>query len=420
MELSDIQSIPQTRESLWLMARALKVKEFMDGRHDVLARKDFTFKGEPLRTAKIVLQICKAIVDFHNAYLVGNPVTLTGAEGAVKLFNSIYAATNYALTDYRIVNALTQYGDAFEYVYRDRGVIRSKVFDNLCAYPVYDERNIYRAFLEYWKDVITGDEFYTLYEPERVTEYAVKPAGTLVKTSEHVNLTGLPIHYKSGVEAEFSAFGVGVVEDLIPIVNEIEALLSKTVDAVTTLSLNPLGVSSGQRIVTNIDKDMVGAMLNLEDGGRFDYASATIDHATVELLLHELVNQFYAVAQVPSVVFNGNVSNVSEVSLKLLFTQLDNKSKRTATYLKEGFYARWEAMRKLMREQITDAEFDSLDVVFNYNRPTDYTATVNDLAKQYAAGAMSKKTFIEKSPYTDNAEVEMAQIEEERNKQAEV
>ena len=143
----------------------------------------------------------------------------------------------------------------------------------------------------------------------------------------------------------------------MPIVNEIEALLSKTVDAVTTLSLNPLGVSCGQRIVTNIDKDVVGAMLNLEDGGRFDYASATIDHAAVELLLHELVNQFYAVTQVPSVVFNGNVSNVSEVSLKLQFAQLDNKSKRTAACLKEGFYALWEAMRKLMREHITYADF---------------------------------------------------------------
>jgi len=79
------------------------------------------------------------------------------------------------------------------------------------------------------------------------------------------------------------------------------------------------------------------------------------------------------------------------VSLKLLFAQLDNRSNPTAAYLREGFYARWEAMRKLMWEQITDADFDSLDVVFNYYRPTDNTATINDLSKQYAAGAMSKK-----------------------------
>ena len=123
-----------------MIAKALTVKDFMDGRHGVLGRKDFSFKGQTLRTAKIVLQTCKSIVDFHNAYLAGNPVTLTGAEQAVKLFNSIYAASNYALTDYRIVDALTQYGNAFEYVYLDGGVIRSKVFDNLCAYPRQDVR----------------------------------------------------------------------------------------------------------------------------------------------------------------------------------------------------------------------------------------------------------------------------------------
>ena len=61
--------------------------------------------------------------------------------------------------------------------------------------------------------------------------------------------------------------------------------------------------------------------------------------------------------------------------------------------------------------------FDSLDVVFNYNRPTDNTATINDLAKQFEAGAMSKKTFIEKSHYTDNAEVELALIEKELTKE---
>ena len=80
-------------------------------------------------------------------------------------------------------------------------------------------------------------------------------------------------------------------------------------------------------------------------------------------------------AQVPSVVFNGNVSNVSEVSLKLLFTQLDNKAKRQAAFLRDGFYKRWNAMWKLSGAELTDQQFDSLDVSFNYNAPTDNSLT---------------------------------------------
>ena len=115
-------------------------------------------------------------------------------------------------------------------------------------------------------------------------------------------------------------------------------------------------------------------------------------------------------AQVPSVVFNGNVSNVSEVSLKLLFTQLDNKAKRQAAFLRDGFYKRWNAMRKLSGAELTDQQFDSLDVSFNYNAPTDNSLTLSDLLKQYEAGAMSKKTLIDLSPYTTNAEAEMSLI----------
>lgn len=126
------------------------------------------------------------------------------------------------------------------------------------------------------------------------------------------------------------------------------------------------------------------------------------------------INQLYTFAQVPRVVINGNVSNVSEVSLKLLFTQLDNKAKRQAAFLRDGFYKRWNAMRKLSGAELTDQQFDSLDVSFNYNAPTDNSLTLSDLLKQYEAGAMSKKTLIELSPYTTNAEAEMNLIESEK------
>ena len=112
--------------------------------------------------------------------------------------------------------------------------------------------------------------------------------------------------------------------------------------------------------------------------------------------------------------FTGNVSNVSEVSLKLLFTQLDNKAKRQSAYLRDGFYKRWEVIRKLLPPVIlTDAQFDSLDVSFNLNMPVGNSAILSDLIKQYEAGAISKKTLIELSPYTANAEAENEQIKAE-------
>lgn len=416
MTVEKILEIPTSAEAIYINSEAVKIKKYLDGKHKVLERKNFQFKTETFYTAKVLLQTIKSIVDFHNSYIVGVPVTLTGAAEAVELFNRIYNASNYAMTDYRIVNDLVCYGNAFEYPYIENGVIKSKVFDPLDCFPVYDERGRYIAFLEYWTDAITGNSFYNYFEPDKVTEYSTLKAGELKEVKTYRNLTGLPIHYVSGVESPFNNFGVGVVTDLIPIVDEIEAILSKTSDAVSTLSLNPLGVVSGQRIDSSIDKDLTGAILNLEDGGNFAYASAQIDHNTVRLIIEQLINQLYTVAQVPSVVFNGNISNVSEVSLKLLFIQLDNKAKRQAQYLRDGFYKRWDAMRKLLPSgAITDEQFDSLDASFNYNMPVDNSAILADLLKQNEAGAMSKKTLIELSPYTTNAQAEMNLIAAENN-----
>lgn len=416
MDVKDIMAVPQTAEAIYFTAQNLKVWDFLAGAHKVLNRPDFTFKGETFSTAKVVLQTAKSIVDFHVSYLVGNPVTLTGDSDAVKTFTKIYNRSDYALSDYQIVDNLVKYGNAYEYVYKGAEGICSRVFDPLCSFPVYSDKGVYTAFLEHWRDAVTGNQYYILYEPDTVSEYSTSGrSGTLTMDAQYRNLTGLPIHYTSGVPSAYTPYGVGLVADLIPIVDEMEQLISKTSDAVTTLSLNPLGVSSGQRIDTAIDRDIAGATLNLEDGGAFNFASATIDSATVSFLYNQLVNQLYAVAQVPSVVFNGNVSNVSEVSLKLLFTQLDNKAKRQAAYLKQGFYKRWDAMRRLMpHNALADAQFDTLDVSFNLGRPTDNKAIVADLVKQYDAGALSRKSFIEQSPYTNDADAELQQILKEQ------
>lgn len=413
MDIQAILGVPQTAEAMYMQAQYLRVRDFLAGRHKVLQRKDFTFKDETFETAKIILQSVPAVVDFHASYICGNPVTLTGESAAVKTLQGCYNRANYALIDYKIADDLVKYGNAFEYVYKAENRVYSKVFDPLDSFPVYDDKGIYRAFVEHWSDTVSGVSYYNVYEPDTVTEYSDE-GGTMQELAQYRNLSGLPIHYTSGVQADYSCYGRGIVSALIPIVDELESLLSKASDAVTTLSLNPLAVATGQRIDAKIDRDLVGACVNLEEGGNFGFASASIDYNTVKLLIEQLINQFYTVAEVPSVVFNGNVSNVSETSLKLLFTQLDSKAKRTVLQMKEGFYSRWEYMRQLMPEQaFSNAGFDSLDAVFNLNRPTDNAAIVSDLCKQYEAGALSKQSFIEQSPYTNDAEQEMKRIARE-------
>ncbi len=401
-------------EHMKRISNVIEIKQYLLRLHKVLQRKDFKFKEETYTTAKIVLNTLKSIINFHTSYVVGNPISITGEQEIVKKYNSIYKKGMYTKTDYQIAEDLYTYGNAFEYVYLDDGVVKSKVIANEDSYPVYDEHENYVAFVEYWEDMENGHKNYIVYTPAMVQVYQ---DNALI--NEYANLSGLPIHYASLDKSEYNFFGDSPLNDLIPIMNQIETLLSKLDDAINTLSMNPLGVSMGQRVTDSIPKDICGATLNLEDGGDFKYVTAQMDYQNIKLLLDSLTQQLYAVASVPaSVIGQGNIANVSEISLKLLFSQTDNKAKQMIQVLKEGIYKRFEYIRKLLKIQgitFSDNTYDSLDITFSVNRPVDTQSMMMELKTQYDMGAISKQTVIDKSPYTTNTALELQRISDETN-----
>lgn len=93
------------------------IRKNMLRNHNVSKRLShkFNFKGKEFTPAAIILQGMKTVVNFHTAYLVGNPVSLTGTPGAVEIFNAIYHKGIYSKIDWQILNDLMIYGNAFEY-----------------------------------------------------------------------------------------------------------------------------------------------------------------------------------------------------------------------------------------------------------------------------------------------------------------
>lgn len=407
------QDVPNQTEHIKRISDVIDIKQYLLRLHKICNRKDFKFKEETYTTAKTVLNTLKSLINFHVSYIVGNPISINGEPEIVKNYNSVYKKGLYTKTDYAIATDLYKYGNAFEYCYLDNDIIKSKVIANEDAYPVYDEHENYVAFVEYWQDILSGNKNYIVYTPTMVKVYE---NNTLI--NEKANLTGLPIHYAAMDKSEYNFFGEGIMNDLIPIMDEIEMLISKLDDAICTLSMNPLGVSSGQRIEESIPKDICGANLNLEDGGTFQWASATMDYQNIKLLLDNLIQQLYSIASVPaSVMGQGNIANVSEVSLKLLFSQTDNKAKQMIQVLKEGIYKRFEYIRKLLVLQgktYSDEMFDTLDIKFSVNRPVDTQSMMNELKTQYDMGAISKQTIIDISPYSVDTSLELQRIKDEK------
>lgn len=384
------------------IAVANRIKNYVEGQHKVLQRKDFVFKNEKFTTAKIVLQSIKSVVDFHSSYICGNPITINGDKPEVKMLNTIYKKGLYNKTDYDIAKNIYTYGNAYEYVCKDKnGIVRSKIIRAEDSFPIYDDSGEYVSFIEKWIDTVDNTEHDIVYLPDEVIEYKGN-----IEIARYRNTTGLPIHYTSGNMDTSGFFGVSVVSDLMPIMDEIEALLSKMSDSVGALSLNPLGVSIGDKVQSNVDTDVTGAVLNIEAGGDFKWATAELDTPAISKILDNMLSQFYTIAQVPSVLYGqSNISNVSEVSLKLLFNCADNMAKRTAFNMQDGFDKRLYYISKLM-----GMNFDSIEISFNYNRPIDNSSLISDIQKQIEMGIMSKETAMKISPYINDVEKESKRI----------
>ena len=402
------------------ISRINTIDEYLRREHKVLSRPNFEFKEKTFETAKIILQTLKSIIKFHASYIIGNPISITGDKEFVAYLNGIYKKGNFNKIDLNIAKELISFGDAFEYIYLDEeDNIQSKVIRNKDSYPIYDSMGKYYSFVEYWKDEETRADMYVVYYPDKVEIYENHK---LIDTK--VNLTGLPIWYSAMEKSKYDKFGDCFPLDLMPIMDTIENLLSKLDDAVTTLSLNPLGVVSGQRIDSSIPNNITGTVLNLEDGSEFKYASAQMDRNSVKLELDYIIQHFFSCACVPSSILGqSNVANVSETSITMLFQQTDNFARMYIMSLLEGFKTRLKYIRKLMEYQgktISDEIFDSIDFEFNVARPVDTKADFENMKMQFDAGALSRRTFIDKSKYTTNTPLELERLADEASQSSDI
>ena len=395
------------------ISRVEDIDDYLRRNHKVLQIPSFEFKGHTFEPTRLVLQTLRSIIKFHSSYICGSPVSITGDKEFVSILNTIYKKGGYTKTDLEIAKDLITYGDTFEYVYMDENDnIKSKIIRNKDSYPLYDSFGNYTHFVEHWKDEDTRAEHYIVYYPEKVEIYE---ENKLIDTKN--NLTGLPIWYSSMDKSTYDRFGDPFPLDLMGIMDTIEALLSKLDTAVQTMSLSPIGVVSGQRFDSSMPTNIVGAVMNLEDGASFNWANAQMDRESIKLELDYVIQQFYAIACIPaSVLGNSNISNVSSTSITVLYQQTDNFTRQYMASMVEGFKKRLEYIRKLMEyngQTISDEVFDSVNFSFNVVRPVDNAADMANMEIQYNCGAISKQTIIDRSPYTKDTALELKRIEDE-------
>jgi len=393
------------------------IKEYLSGEHKINNRPVFKYNGELVEPRRIVINMAKTIISFKSQYLLKNPITMIGDEEMIAKFGHASKLSRYDDKNTRILSQLIQYGQVAEYVFIDnKGRINSKIIDSENGTPIWNQNNELIGFIETY--VFDGITYWYVYDENTVTEFT-NEGGEPKHVATHISLSGLPIVYKTdNVLVETS--GRSELLDWIPILDNMEDILSKYSDSFYKFS-NPIPVVIGQQLRDSIPQEVVGGGIQLDDGADFKFEGINLDFNTFRELYKTLNQTLLDVSNTPAVSMNKtDISNLSEVSIKMLFSLADTSAGVYEDYLKVGLNQRYEKMARLMRYvgegTISDELLISLEFKFQYNTPSNNKEVMENLKVQHEMGAISRETIIEQSPYVSDVVLEIERLEAEKPK----
>lgn len=390
----------------------IEKKKYLDGRHAILNRKIEHHNGKPYEARAVVLQYAKLIVRLETTYLLKQPLTIIGDESIVADIKRINKKGKYDNINVDLLSNLIKYGNAYEYVYVNaKGDITSKVIPTECGYPIYDDEMNMISFVEYYTSLESG--YYVVYSDTDVVKYSTLGDGELKVIGAYKNVSGLPIHYKIGNEMS-ELFGKSDLDDFINIIDNMEDLLSKFSDSFYKHH-NPIPVVIGQQLRgEGLSPHIVGGGITLDDNADFKMVSNEINHQAFETIFNTLVQQLMNIASVPAVALNASdVSNLSEMSMRMLYQLADMKAGINERYLREGLEQRNEKIIGLMSKvgkSYSEDAIESLGMKFHYARPVVESEVIDNIVKMFEVGAMSIESLVEMSPYISNEHQELRRI----------
>lgn len=381
--------------------KIIDIKDYLSGQHLINNRPAETWNGKVFEPRRIVLQYAKTVLNFETSYLLKNPVTIIGNENDVKVIKDVYKKGKLNRIDLDIIDKMTKYGSCYEYLFIDReGKIKSKLIAPEDSYPVYNEQGEMIGFIEHF----TTDynvSYYNVFTDDIVQKWNDQ-GGDLNFLGEFNNPCGLPVCYKNLNELD-NTDGRSDLEDFVNIIDNMEDLISKYTDSIYKF-LNPIPIVIGQKLnIKNsqgeIPVNIAGMGLNLDDGSDMKFVHGQLDYESFESVWKVLKQGLLDISNTPAVSMNNtDISNLSEVSIKLLFSLADIKAGLNERYIREGFERRFGKIEKLLGLQGISINSDDVDVVFMYARPLNESDIIDNIKVLKELGVMSLQSAVENAP----------------------
>lgn len=398
--------------------KVVEIKEYLDGHRKNDGLK-IQIDGRWVEPTQIKLNFANILLDYIISFLLKNPITIICDDATtLKEMQNVYKNSKMKREDIKIYKEMKVSGQAFQYLYFDEeDNIKSKILLSENSYPVVTDTGNYVAFIYHYM-TSRMIEYYTVYYPDRVEEYNnVDGKIKLISTSK--NYSGLPIHFIISKETNVYE-GKSDVQNWKSIIDNIEKLTSKYQDALYKFITGiPCLTGTKLRITKDgkgaVDPNVVGHVLQLEDGSTFDFKQNKTDYQSMKLLYETLFNDLLISSCVPAVSMNAqDVSNLSETSIKMMYQLIILKSGIDSQYLLDGFYIRWEQIRKMLAQKDIYVDGD-MDCEFQLEIPQNAKEVIENLKNLRDINGISFETMLAKNPYVADVTGELEKILKEMN-----
>jgi len=385
----------------------IAIKDYLSGRHSILNREVIVHNGKTYKSTAIVLNYAKPLLTFQTSFLFKNPITLMADDdNTLVAMQEVYKTGHYNDLDYSIAERLNKYGQVFEYIYIDNGIIKSHLINAEECYPIFDEETgEYIALIQYYTVASSGVSYYTIFTEDEVVKYNDK-GNVLRKVAEYDNLSGLPIMYIEPFEND-STMPHSDIEDYVNIIDNMESLISKYFDSFYKF-LNPIPVTTGTKLNIGkngegaIDKDIVGYALQLDDGSTFDMVLGKMDYQSLKGLYDILMKDILNISMTPAISMSAQeISNLAETSIRMMYTLPIMKGAMKSKILKAGFIERWNKIKKLLGYMSINVN-GNVDCEFDYAIPENTQQIVADIIALKQNGLIDLDTALTQNPYIYN------------------
>lgn len=385
-----------------------KYKDYYDGQHDIVV--DYAYQ-ESRSNMTVVVNYFKKFINDEIAYALGNPVNYISYEGDNEVAELIDMHFSHwaKVHDQSLMKQANIYGESYELQYIADGEFKATVLTPLNCFIIESggaDRNVLLAIHEYKEHAFSDEVRYDVYHKNYVYTYSEKMERIDKRT---INFESPPLRVCAAnperqsmlddIKSENDAYNV-VLSDLVNEVSDFRQAFLKVVGA-------------------QLDKDEAKKMKKsgiLQTSGNADisYLIKEINDTFVQNLLGTLEEKIYKLAS--HIDTNEKLqSNVSGSALRSRMIALENKCILMQSMLEQTIKARLKNFFRYIY-LLTGKEYDyrKIKLKFTMNIPNDILLLADTISK--LRDTVSQRTLLTLLPFVENADFEMKQFFDERQK----